>query len=417
MKRATNILLLAVLGLSGSFGCSLPGGQTPQTSAQTSADTVLADDPQSVADFRIKVKESFAVKAVDEEHKEAVEAARKAFEADLQQGKVDSYYQLPSFSVLLAAGSEGSFFKSEEIAKIEKTGAVFAMAVIYNPAPPPPPPGAAPPPGPPPANPQVFRGQLSNQRFHFAGKYLITPENTAYLITLNSNLQTQILKGQLAAGSEGSFFTPPAQLVAGSEGSFISSLPLPEPVSVEELKAQASRFQKALDSHQSEGEAFRRKVSQLKFVRPDTGAPITRTELFARMIHAYPEELGYEFTLLQGLPPDIHGTRVTELLNLYRARYIRDCGSAPPDSDKLTAPQFEAAESPIPEGYQNPELEAIIKAIPEFADELEKVRFGPVVTRYRRFLALLSQFQASHPQVFKDKGYKDAYLAPDCVRR
>ncbi|MEZ0371800.1 MAG: hypothetical protein ACAI44_22100 [Candidatus Sericytochromatia bacterium] len=408
MKRAS-VVLLALFTLSCNLACSLPAHQAP-------LEAVLSEDPQTVADYRMLVKESFAIKAVDELHQQAVDEARKAFEADLQLGQTDVYYQLPSFSVLLAAGSEGSFFKPAEITKIENTGAVFAMAVVFNPAPPPPPAGAAPPPGPPPKNPQIFRGQFSNQRFHFAGKYLITSENTTYLITLNSNLETQVLKGQLAAGSEGSFFAPPGQLTAGSEGNYIGSLPLPEAVSIEELQAQTARYQKALESHKSEGESFKRKVSQLKFVKPESGAPVARSELFVRLLHAYPEELGYDLFLLQGLPPDIHGTRSSEVLKLYRDRYIRECGSAPPDSGKLAPPQLEAPDSPIPEGFQSLELEKIVQAIPEFAAELEKVRFGPVVARYRRFLALLSQFQASHPQLFKDNGYKDEYLAPDCVR-
>ena len=89
---------LAWLNAGALVGCALPAGVDSgfQTESQP---------PGVVADYLLKVSESFGIKSVEPAHQDIVNAQVKSFEADLSSGQVDPYYQNPSFSILLAAGS------------------------------------------------------------------------------------------------------------------------------------------------------------------------------------------------------------------------------------------------------------------------------------------------------------------------
>ncbi|PKL76221.1 MAG: hypothetical protein CVV27_11405, partial [Candidatus Melainabacteria bacterium HGW-Melainabacteria-1] len=295
-----SLLLIALLGYAGLSGCTL----TP------TGFRIQSNSPGVVADYLLKVSESFGIKAVDTEHQEGVDEQVQGFEDDLANGFVDEYYKNPGFSILLAAGSEGNFFNSPEgIEAIGKSGAVFARALVFDP-------GAAP---------KSFKGQFSNGRFYFAGanQAVFSPLNTAYLITLNLNLDTHVFKGQLVAGSEGNFIRPgaglPAELVAGSEGNFLR-----EP-NTDQLRAHLEKYQSALSRHSDQGETFARQVSELKFVPPAFPLGLAWTETFARLMRAYPDEMTFTLGRIRGLPRGQLDEAWRELMERYVVRWTEDC--------------------------------------------------------------------------------------------
>lgn len=395
MRLRVCLSLVLCLGLLPS--CALPASVS---SGASSGVTAVA--PGVLADYLLKVNESFGIKAVDPEHKSTVDAQVAGFEADLKNGTVDSYYQNPGFSVLLAAGSEGSFFNSKEgIETIGQSGAVFAKVVVFDP-------GVAP---------KLFNGQYSNGRFYFAGTETaaFSSLNTSYLISLDLNLETKIFKGQLAAGSEGSFIQPgtglPAELAAGSEGSFLR-----EP-SRELLEAKKLEYQSVLQRNATQGEAFARKVNEFKIVPPEFPLGLAWTETYARLQRAYPDEITLMNGQMRGLPRGQLDDAFRLMLERYTARYIADCGSPPPDSGKLY-PQKSGEEAPIPPGYQSEELDKVIAELPDFAAELKALGAQRLLPHLFEpaYVALLNKYRGLHPEVFNKHQWTDAFAPPPCVK-
>lgn len=382
------------LSLAELSGCALPASIEPGFRTQQA--------PGVLADYLLKVSESFGLKAVDSAHQQSVNEQVKAFEADLQGSQVDDYYQNPSFSILLAAGSEGSFFNSKEgIEQIGKTGAVFARVVVFDPGEPV----------------KSFKGQFSNGRFYFAGKdqAVFSQLNTAYLISLDLNLETKIFKGQLVAGSEGSFIKPgvglPAQLVAGSEGSFLRA---PDPaVIAEKIKS----YQGILLRHTEQGEAYGRKVGEFKIVEPTFPLGLAWTETYARLLRAYPEEMTLMMLQMRGLPRGQLDEAFAQMIERYTARYIADCGTPPPDSGVLF-PQRGGAGTLVPPGYQTEALDKVIADLPEFQKELTGLRDRklPPERFEPAYVAILNKYREQNPETFAKYQWADIFAPPDCVR-
>jgi hypothetical protein len=388
-----SLCAMTLLGSLALAGCSLPAGVNQ--GFQTQAVGVLAD-------YLLKVSESFSVKAVDPLHQAAINDQVKSFESDLSGSLVDEYYQNPSFSILLAAGSEGSFFNSKEgIETIGKTGAVFARVVVFDP-------GEAL---------KSFKGQFSNGRFYFAGKEqaVFSSLNTAYLISLDLNLETKIFKGQLVAGSEGSFIRPgeglPAELVAGSEGSFLRA-PSPE-VIADKIKS----YQGILLRNTQQGAEFGRKVGEFKIVPPDFPLGLAWTETYARLLRAYPEEMTMMMQQVRGLPRGQLDEAFEQFIERYTVRYIADCGAPPPDGGVLY-PQRGGQGALAPPGYQTEALDKVLKELPELVKELTELagkrlppdRFEPA------YVVILNKYRAQDPEVFARHQWADVFAPPDCVK-
>lgn len=396
MKKSSSVLLISLLGLllSCSAPVSVPNTSTSRFETQANIQTPLA-----VADYLLKVKDSFSVKAIDSAHQSAVNEQIKGFEQDLSGGKLDPYYQEPDFSVLLAAGSEGSFFNSQEgIEQIGKSGAVFARVLVFEPDLPP----------------RGYKGQFSNGRFFMAGADAanFSPDNVAYLITLDLNLDTHVFKGQLSAGSEGSFIQPgtglPAELAAGSEGSFLRT---PSPT---EVQTHLEKYQPMLNRYAQDKEAFGRQVGQLKFVQPDYPTAVAWTETYARLRRAYNDEMGFEISRIRGVATAQLDEAWNELIARFAARYKAECGYAVPDSG-LLFPQRSPRTTPIPHGHQTAELEKVIADIPEFLAEIQALQKRPA-SEHVYFMVLLEKYRASHPEVFSKHNWTDKFAPPACVK-
>ncbi|MEZ0373020.1 MAG: hypothetical protein ACAI44_28275, partial [Candidatus Sericytochromatia bacterium] len=246
-----------------------------QTQSQSS-------ERDTVSGYILKVEEAFAIKAVEASHQAEVDQSVATFETDLESGQLDAYYKVPAFSIQLAAGSEGSFFTAEGAKKLDQTGAVFAQAVVFNPG----------------DKAQNFKGQFSGGRFFFSGQQNVSPANVTYLITLNPELQTEIYKGRLSAGSEGSFLNP----LRGAGEQLPTGLTPAGTLSKAELEAKIREYKPALTRHATQGEDFGRKVRTLKFVPPQEPLALAWTETFARLARAYPEEMRQELGAIRGLP-------------------------------------------------------------------------------------------------------------------
>lgn len=357
----------------------------------------VQSERESVSAYILKVEESFAIKAVEPAHQTKVDATVAAFENDLEKGLLNDYYQVPSFSILLAAGSEGSFFNTSDGAKqLSQSGAVFAQAVVFNPG------EAA----------QVFKGQYSNGRFFFTGQQSVSPANVSYLIALNPSFETEIYKGKLSAGSEGSFLNPlkgSSQISAGSEGSFLT------PLQSQELKAKVLAYQPAILRNTQEGEVYERKVSALKFIPPQEPLALAWTETFARLTRAYPDELHQELGPLRGLPKQMLGLAWTAGLARVRNRWIADCGSPPPDSGNIF-PQRLPDISPVPQGWHSQAMDNVLADIPEFKAEIQALIKLPPPARQAPFRDSLAKYLASHAAVFEKHQWRDEFAPPPCVK-
>ncbi|MEZ0371552.1 MAG: hypothetical protein ACAI44_20850 [Candidatus Sericytochromatia bacterium] len=387
--------------LSLALACSLACACTPQTPDSTRFAVQSAEQSSlAVADYILKVQDSFRVQAVDQPHQQAVNENIKAFEQDLAAGQSQDYYQEPDFSILLAAGSEGSFFNSKEgIEKIGNTGAVFARVVVFDTDVPP----------------RGYKGQFSNGRFFMAGAEAanFSPDNVAYLITLDLNLDTHVFQGKLVAGSEGNFIRPgeqlPAELVAGSEGNFLRA-PTPD-----ELKANLLKYQTLLNQYEAKKDEYGRKVGQLKFVQPDFPTAVAWTETYARLRRAYSDEMGFEIARIRGVSTAQLDEAWNELIARFAARWQADCGYAVPDSGALY-PQRSPRSTPIPHGNQTLELEKVIADIPEFFADLQALQKQPPYVHDVQFPLLLAKYRASHPEVFEKHHWSDKFAPPACVR-
>ncbi len=385
-----------ILLLSLSFLTSLPAGcSLPNPNNQMFS---LESERESVAAYLLEVTEHFTVKAVEPAHQSEIDKHVKDFEQALKTGQLNDYYKVPAFSILLAAGSEGSFFNTVDGAKkLERNGAVFAQAVVFNPG----------------ESAQVFKGQFSNGRFYFSGQQNISPANTSYLITLEPNLETEVYKGKLSAGSEGSFLNPLTGTLSPVAGQFQDSYLTPAQQA--DLDAKIRAYQPAIVRNAQEGSDYSRLVSGLKFVPPQEPLALAWTETFARLMRAYPSEMHQELTAIRGLPRQLLHQAWNQAMNRVRDRWIADCGSAPPDGGKIY-PQRLPDSSPIPQGYHSEALDQVIAALPEFKQALQELMKLAPPARLQPFQQLLKSYQASDAEVFAKYNWQDEFAPPDCVK-
>ncbi len=387
-------LLFLLLCLQGLGACVPAAGPL-----QNEGDFELQSLAESfVSSYILKAEERFQIKAVNSEHKDTVDSSVATFKQDLQSGSIDNYYNNPSFSILLAAGSEGSAFNSKEgIEQISKNGAVFAQAVVFNLDD---------------TRGTVYKGQFSSGRFFFNrnANQEISPTNTTYLIALNQNLETQVFKGKLSAGlsagSEGS------ALSAGSEGSAL----LKQELNQTRLNENQLTYQKTLELYQAKNEAYTQKVQTLKFI-VDRLIPQAWTETYARIMRAYHDEMDLELRIIRGLPKGLLADAWQDAVNRVSQRWLADCGSPVPDSGKLF-PQYGPDRSAIPAGYQSEALNKVIEDIPEFKARLAaELKLDPPA-RYKgsNFVAVLQGYQKSHPEVFAKHQWKDEFAPPACAK-
>ncbi|MBT9546425.1 MAG: hypothetical protein IV090_13635 [Candidatus Sericytochromatia bacterium] len=392
--RFLSYLLFLLLCLQGLGACVPAAGPL-----QNEGDFELKSLAESfVSSYILKAEERFQIKAVNPEHKNTVDSSVATFKQDLQSGSIDTYYNNPSFSILLAAGSEGSAFNSKEgIEQISKNGAVFAQAVVFNLGD---------------TRGSVYKGQFSSGRFFFNrnANQEISPSNTTYLIALNQNLETQVFKGQLSAGlsagSEGS------ALSAGSEGSALLKQELNQSL----LHENQLTYQKTLELYQAKNEAYTQKVQTLKFI-VDRLIPQAWTETYARLMRAYRDEMDLELRIIRGLPKGLLADAWQDAVNRVGQRWQADCGYSVPDSGKLF-PQYGPDRSAIPAGYQSETLNRVIEEIPEFKARLaaELKLDPPARFKGSNFMAVLQSYQQSHPEIFAKHQWQDEFAPPACVK-
>lgn len=121
-----------------------------------------------------------------------VDQARDAFAADLQAGNMDLYRRDRSFSLQLLAGSEGSYLLPGEIFSNTADTLLATLIIVDQTA-------------------RVFKGEFQDNQFYFAdpSQQLQLPgTQRAYLLTADSAFRIQTVRGELLAGSEGSYVNP-----------------------------------------------------------------------------------------------------------------------------------------------------------------------------------------------------------------
>ncbi len=164
-------------GLPGSTlpTASIAPGPSPQPSASLAGIT-------EIPTFIMRLEERFRVQAVAESHQEILKEVIGQFQSDLSKQETEDYYQSPGFSIKLLAGSEGSYFHTAEtLALVTSLLEGYAQALVIYPD----------------QSFDVFKGQLSNGAFYFSGATTLPENNTTYLVALNTDLETQVLSGNL----------------------------------------------------------------------------------------------------------------------------------------------------------------------------------------------------------------------------
>jgi hypothetical protein len=142
---------------------------------------------KQISGYVMQVAATFKVQAVDDLHTQLIQSNVADFEKDLAEGQLDDYYKLPDFSIQLLAHSEGSYFTSPgNLNEFVNNEAAFARALVIYPD----------------QSYDIFKGQFANQRFYFSGSESLSLDNTSYLITLDQNLNTRVVTGQLQVQSK-----------------------------------------------------------------------------------------------------------------------------------------------------------------------------------------------------------------------
>lgn len=171
--------------VSGPVGNAVNAGST-QTGRQSLSN-------KQISGYMMRVAATFKVQAVNDLHAQLIQANVKDFENDLSQGQLDDYYQLPDFSIQLLAHSEGSYFTAPgNLSEFTNSNAAFARALVIYPD----------------QSYDIFKGQFANQRFYFSGAESLPANNTSYLITLDKDLKTRVVTGQLEGQSQTATPTP-----------------------------------------------------------------------------------------------------------------------------------------------------------------------------------------------------------------
>jgi hypothetical protein len=146
------------------------------------------------------------IEAVDQAF---VDQARDAFAADLRAGNMDLYRRDRSFSLQLLAGSEGSYLLPGEIFSSTADTLLATLVIVDQSA-------------------RVFKGEFQDNQFYFADpsqQLQLAGSQRAYLLTADSAARIQTVRGELLAGSEGSYINPLASdLSAPSTNSLSQAL-------------------------------------------------------------------------------------------------------------------------------------------------------------------------------------------------
>lgn len=178
----SGLLLSACMPIVGPLSGSVSGPVNPG-STQTGSQSL---NNKQISGYMMRVAATFKVQAVNDLHAQLIQANVKDFENDLSQGQLDDYYKLPDFSIQLLAHSEGSYFSApENLSDFTNNNAAFARALVIYPD----------------QSYDIFKGQFANQRFYFSGAESLPANNTSYLITLDSELKTRVVTGQLEGQS------------------------------------------------------------------------------------------------------------------------------------------------------------------------------------------------------------------------
>lgn len=142
--------------------------------------------------FRTAQVDSAISSVIETADQAMVDQARDAFAADLQAGNMELYRRDRSFSLQLLAGSEGSYLLPGEIFS-STADTLLATLIIVD------------------QSPRVFKGEFQDSHFYFAdpSQQLQLPgTQRAYLLTADSAFRIQTVRGELLAGSEGSYVNP-----------------------------------------------------------------------------------------------------------------------------------------------------------------------------------------------------------------
>lgn len=183
------------------ISCGAPPLGSLQPIETTPASNTPAQTQENVIEqYLMNLSTSFTIQSIQTEHEDKVATLVKSFESDLESGNMEDYYDTPGFSIKLLAGSEGNFLTDAasnsqllagsegnffntnvDLSQTVSSEASFAQAlVIYDDQ-----------------TSATFKGQLVGQTFYFAGDENITSANTTYLVTLDQDLQSQVLQGEL----------------------------------------------------------------------------------------------------------------------------------------------------------------------------------------------------------------------------
>ncbi|MGE3725548.1 MAG: hypothetical protein AB7I41_08360 [Candidatus Sericytochromatia bacterium] len=194
----TNVIKIAVSGLMLSLTVSACMPIIVQVGPNRSQSGSQNLNAKQISGYLMRVAATFKVQAVNDLHAQLIQENVKAFENDLSQGQLDDYYKLPDFSIQLLAHSEGSYFTSPgNLNEFTNSDAAFARALVIYPD----------------QSYDIFKGQFANQRFYFSGAESLPANNTSYLITLDKELKTRVVTGQLEGQSPTATPSPAASPV------------------------------------------------------------------------------------------------------------------------------------------------------------------------------------------------------------
>lgn len=228
---------------------------SPQPSSQPTSSTTTqatATPAGDLSTFVMRLQDRFRVQAVDESHQLILKAVITQFQSDLVNGKTDDYYQSPSFSIKLLAGSEGSYFHTgETLARVTSLLEGYALALVIYPD----------------QSFDVYKGQLSNGAFYFNGASTLPENKTTYLIGLNPDLETQVLTGSLTPFQLQSVETSATPTPTATPSA--APTPLPSP-SVLNFDLKPPAVQDVFERERRQREAY---LASLKQQRPAPPPP------------------------------------------------------------------------------------------------------------------------------------------------
>lgn len=344
-----------------SGGGPPPGGSPPgNNSGPPPGPPKQGPGALTLGNFVLSVNQSFKVQAViDAQHQALVERERLEFEGAMERGELQEYYRVPSFAILMAAGSEGSFLNpnggnqlaagsegsflnpnggnqlaagsegsflnpnqggsqlaagsegsyfdaAENQDKLPSGQAAFAKALVIADG----------------KTAQIYKGQFEQGRFYFQGMLHVAENNVTYLMTLDQSLKTQIFRGKMRTNPG---LTPKTTVRSSSP---------PPPLPPE----QKLRFQKALETSTQESAAFQKLIGQGIFSSNSINLPPSlRSPVLLKLIEAFPEVASDVFELLDLTPVPLDN-RSQALREHYKEKYPQFFVNVPAD-DPFINPQ------------------------------------------------------------------------------